>query len=194
MTTPLLLELKTFPLLWEKICNSSSTPDVDSMISLLKEAGFLINARLSGSTCIKTIHQYKHELEAFLAQGKKEEAPPPPPEPEPEPEPEETEAIRKEAEEFDYFSTFPFDPDSQCEFTLESEAIERLKYCIGTSFRTDAGIIMLENDLSMFDEVTPDQLSKWVLEMRDTWKNRLHSKIVAEFEESLDLWVASKQK
>lgn len=201
MTSSILKELQTFPLLWEKITCSSSYPDVESMISLLKEAGFQLETRPSGSTCIKTIHQYKFELEAFLEKRKptkssletSTESSTESKEPEsilPEEPPPTTNSI----ETFNDFFSFPFDPESQCEFTLEAEAIERIKYCIGTSFRTDAGIIMLENDLALYEDIQKDQLVKWIQDTKEAWKNRLHSKIYPEFEEAFDLWVAAKQK
>jgi hypothetical protein len=201
-TSSLLKELETFPKLWKKITNSSSYPDVESMISLLKEAGFQLETRPSGSTCIKTIHQYKFELEAFLEKNgtppidssTEEEAL----EENKEEQSTSTETSTEESlikqETFNDFHTFPFDPDSQCEFTLEAEAIERIKFCIGTSFRTDAGLIMLENDLALYEEIDPTQLLKWIQDMKEAWKNRLHSKIYPEFEEAFDLWVAAKQK
>lgn len=186
-------ELQSYPLLWQKITNGTSMPDVELMIQLLKSAGFTVQNRPSGSVCIKSIFQYKEEIEAYLkanTEPEKEESIMQENIPEPEPIISEEKPSLPEEKPNIPEEIFPFDPYTQCESTLESEAVERLKACIATSFRTDAGIIMLENDLSMFEDA--DDYTQWVETMRSSWKDRLHSKISGEFNEALDLWVASK--
>lgn len=66
--------------------------------------------------------------------------------------------------------------------------------CVLTSFRTDAGLIMLENELSLFEDEAADEVASWVVNMRDTWSSRLHSKVLEDFYEALDLWVLSQRK
>ena len=76
--------------------------------------------------------------------------------------------------------------DDQCENTIESESMERLKNVIFNSFKTERGIIMLENDLLLYKDI--DDKHAWVNETCKEWKEKLNSKDSEEFCEALYLW------
>jgi hypothetical protein len=77
----------------------------------------------------------------------------------------------------------------QCENGLRAEAEERLKTCLESSFRTDNGRIMLENDLMLFDV---DAKEEWLKEVLSEWLPRLKSTFHDEFILAINLWVLSQ--
>lgn len=95
-------------------------------------------------------------------------------------------------------------PDAdQCGVSLQSEAMERLKTVVQTSYKTDAGLIILENDLAFFYDLDSnsqnsakytEQIVAWVAEMKRNWKDRIHSTVWGEFEEALELWTLTAPK
>jgi hypothetical protein len=161
------------------------------MISLLTDMGVQLQARPSGASCLRVLRDNLEYIEDRLAHPE-DVAPPPTPPPDediqvpvestpaPEPLPE-----RHVRDDF-------FDDSVQCDNSLLAEAHERMVSCVITSFRTDAGLILLENELSMFQEETPESIALWVQTMRNAWSSRLHSKVLDDFCEALDLWVLSQ--
>jgi hypothetical protein len=81
----------------------------------------------------------------------------------------------------------------QCETTLEAEALERLSSCVNACFKTDRGIILLENDLLLYRDVEESYRDTWFSETCEMWKDRLHSSLGEEFCTSLGLWMVSRQ-
>ncbi len=94
---------------------------------------------------------------------------------------------------------YPEDPPKplplidQCEFSLEAEALERLKACVQACFKTDRGIILLENELLLYEDVEESYRDTWFTETCEAWKDRLHSSLSEEFCSALGLWMVSKQ-
>ena len=80
----------------------------------------------------------------------------------------------------------------QCEYSLEAEALERLTACIHACYKTDRGIILLENDLLLYQDVDESYKDTWYIETCNEWKDRLHSSLVEEFCTALGLWMVSK--
>jgi len=177
------------PLLWTRI-TIDARPDVSLMISLLTDMGVQMNSRPSGSACLKVLLDNVDLIEDRLRAAhvpptpEPLELPPPAVEPSPPPPP-----PRHDEEAF----VEDIDASMQCANTLLAEAHERLVTCVLTSFRTDSGLIMLENELSLFQEETPDTVAAWVTRTRDAWSSRLHSKVLDDFHEALDLWVVSQR-
>lgn len=166
------------PFIWSRI-SVNDRPDTSLMVALLSDMGVQLTVRPSGSACLRVLHDNLDTIEQRLASQRPPD-PPTPPAPTPRsllpPQP----------------ASHDFDESTQCENSLLAEAHERLLSCVITSFRTDAGLIMLENELSLFQEETPDSVSAWVSRMRTAWSSRLHSKVLDEFFEALDLWVVSQ--
>lgn len=81
----------------------------------------------------------------------------------------------------------------QCEFSLEAEALERLKACVQACFKTDRGIILLENELLLYEDVEESYRDTWFSETCEAWKDRLHSSLSEEFCSALGLWMVLKQ-
>ena len=79
-----------------------------------------------------------------------------------------------------------------CEDSLQAESLERLISIINTSFKTDAGRVMLETDLASFYEGEP--ILEWIARMKEEWSSRIHSTVFDLFCESLELWVLSAPK
>lgn len=84
-----------------------------------------------------------------------------------------------------------------CSNSLMSEATERLLAVIATSFKTDTGQVMLENDMSMLHEILMDErdpsnqysnMQKWVVDTLKEWESRMHSSVFDEFKHALELW------
>jgi hypothetical protein len=179
---------------WARI-STNDKPDVNLMIQLLNEMGFQLLARPSGATCLQTLAQHADAIEQALS-AESSNAPPDPNVPPPSNDNPVQEAFSEEtqgAPQQRDAAVIPFDDTSQCENSLLAEAKERLLSCVMSSFRTDAGVIMLENDLIMFEDVAPEDVAGWVLRTRAEWDGRLHSKVVDDFHESLDLWVLSQR-
>jgi len=82
------------------------------------------------------------------------------------------------------------DLETQCENGILAEAEERLKSCIQSSFNTDNGRIMLENDLLLFDFASKDE---WLRETMNEWLPRLKSTFHDEFILAINLWVLSQK-
>lgn len=178
------------PLTWDRI-STDSRPDVSLMILLLTDMGVQLQARPSGSACLKVLVDNLEFIEARLRDAQAAEPPPPAPQPPSAPEPPHSPPSRSADA---LISPNDFDASMQCENTLLAEAHERMVACVLTSFRTDAGLIMLENELSLFEDEAADEVASWVVNMRDTWSSRLHSKVLEDFYEALDLWVLSQRK
>lgn len=174
------------------------------MISLLTDMGVQLQARPSGSACLRVLYDNLEYIEDRLAHppvpAPKRDIPPfepdtddvlapdvAPPADDVAPEPQETPRALSPP-----VIDHHFDDNVQCDNSLLAEAHERMVSCVITSFRTDAGLIMLENELSMFEESTQDNVSSWVHTMRNAWSSRLHSKVLDDFCEALDLWVLSQ--
>jgi hypothetical protein len=81
----------------------------------------------------------------------------------------------------------------QCETTLEAEALERLTSCVNACFKTDRGIILLENELLLYQDVEESYRDTWFSETCEVWKDRLHSSLGEEFCTALGLWMVSMQ-
>jgi hypothetical protein len=81
----------------------------------------------------------------------------------------------------------------QCEYSLEAEALERLTACVQACFKTDRGIILLENELLLYSDVQESYKDTWFTETCEAWKDRLHSSLGEEFCTALGLWMVSKQ-
>jgi len=82
--------------------------------------------------------------------------------------------------------------DNQCDSTLEAEATERMLTCINACFKTDRGVILLENDMLLFQDVLPEEQDQWLRETCERWKNLLHSALQDEFCSALRLWFLIK--
>lgn len=191
--------LRAHALLWARIAPDNH-PDVTHMIQLLSEMGFqLQHARPSGSLCVQALVQHAEEIERILAS---KPAPSPSVSPPPSVPPPAVATSRTLASDNVQFHSMPsldkepepFDDSTQCENSLLAEAKERLLSCVLSSFRTDAGVIMLENDLILFQEERQEEVSEWVSRMRNEWSSRLHSSVLDDFFEALDLWVLSQLK
>jgi hypothetical protein len=78
--------------------------------------------------------------------------------------------------------------ENQCDSTIEAEAIERMLTCVHACYKTDRGIIMLENEFLLFRDVPEDERETWYTETCEAWKNRLHSALQEEFCSALRLW------
>jgi hypothetical protein len=184
------------PLLWARI-STESRPDVSLMISLLTEMGVQLQSRPSGFACLKVLVDNLEVIEQRLRDGPPQSTPPTsdsppqstppttdePPQSDPPPLPPQSRVVED-----------ALDESIHCANTLLAEAHERMVACVLTSFRTDAGLIMLENELSLFNEEEPDTVPAWVVRMRDTWSSRLHSSVLDDFFEALDLWVLSQSQ
>jgi len=192
MSTPLEI-VRAHALLWARI-TIDAKPDVSLMITTLGDMGVQMLARPSGTVCLQTLAEHADEIERtlharLLSSELSSSAPAPLTEQDTEEKGREATTTTREVD------PVPFDERVQCENTLLAEAKERLISCVMSSFRTDAGIIMLENDLIMFEDVEPEaEVGEWVVRMRSEWTNRLHSSVVEDFEEALDLWVLSQQR
>jgi len=173
------------PLLWTRI-STDSRPDVSLMISLLVEMGVQLQSRPSGFACLKVLVDNLEFIEQRLRDGPPASDAAPPPQNDEPPSPEAPPQVRTVDE--------PIDESLHCANTLIAEAHERMVSCVLTSFRTDTGLIMLENELSLFNEEEPDTVPAWVVRMRETWSSRLHSKVLDDFFEALDLWVLSQSQ
>ena len=207
------------PHLWARICPHNTTrPDVPSMIALLTDMGVQLHARPSGVICLRVLHDNLDFIEDHLARG----VLPLPPDPgshdeddsaQQEPNSAHERAAPPPVSSFEHDTssdesadsssrdipadTQPsvvdtFDDNVQCENSLLAEAHERMVSCVITSYRTDAGLLLLENELIMFQDQTSEGVTNWVQTMRNAWSCRLHSKVLDDFCEALDLWVLSQ--
>lgn len=173
-------DLRACENLWMRI-STDDKPTVAQMHKLLEDLGFKLVTRVSGAVCIQTLHSQRQEIENALSRSKQEETK----------QQEEEEEVEVAVEQ-PVFVDGLFEPASQCECSLLSEAQERFQSCLQTSFRTNNGEIMLENDLAMFEDVAEENVLEWVKEMRERWSSRLHSNVFHDFEEALDLWVLAQ--
>lgn len=78
--------------------------------------------------------------------------------------------------------------ENQCDSTLAAECTERMLTCIHACFKTDRGVIMLENDMLLFQDVEKDAQEEWYSETCERWKGLLHSALQEEFCSALRLW------
>lgn len=82
--------------------------------------------------------------------------------------------------------------ENQCDSSLEAEATERMLTCIQACFKTDRGVIMLENDMLLFQDVLEEEHDQWYTETCEKWKGLLHSALQEEFCSALRLWFLLK--
>lgn len=176
--------LKTFSKLYLELnITDTSFPSVDTMIAVLKKCNFTFQSRISGSECLNTIFKYRNEIEEYLNKNDKE-------------------ILKKEIQNENNVNTIvndinikkelPIDFTTQCDSNILEEAESRLKLCVETSFKSDNGLIMLENDLLLFQDDPPSDISIWVEEMISSWSSKLHSSVQLDFREALELWVIYK--
>ena len=76
-----------------------------------------------------------------------------------------------------------------CKNEVETEAIEWLKSIVSVCFNTDAGLVMLENDLALYDH---ENVAGWLVTMRNEWESRIHSGWLDQFMGALELWTAQE--
>ena len=181
----MIADMNSLPL-WKCLDVTSGRPSLDSMVALLERNAF--KAPRSGSACVQLI--WENRTTITCDPPPPDHPPPdhPPPDPsipppiplpisEPPPGPSEPE--------------IPIIPEipliDQCENGIRSEAEERLKTCLESSFKTDNGRIMLENDLLLFDNS-----EEWIQEMIREWHPRLKSTVREEFSEAIHLWMLSQ--
>jgi hypothetical protein len=150
-------DLKLLPF-WKELEIVNDRPTLDSMHKLLEKHG--ISAPRSGSACIQLLWDHRLTLGSSPLPAPTATPAPPPP------------------------VFYPL--IDQCETGLRAEAEERMKTCIESSYRTDNGLIMLENDLVLF--VNSDD---WLRETINEWLPRLKSTMQDEFKEAIQLWVLS---
>jgi hypothetical protein len=81
----------------------------------------------------------------------------------------------------------------QCDSSLEAEAIERMLTCVHACFKTDRGVISLENDFLLFQDVAPEDKESWLEETCTRWKGLLHSSLQEEFCTALRLWFLAQE-
>lgn len=143
-------------------------PSLEFMRDLLQKNG--LEAPRSGARCVQLIYEHRERIRMST-----------PPSPIPAPH---IPAPTPPTPSMNY----PL--EDQCEDSIKSESEERLKSCLASSFRTDNGTIMLENDLLLFisDKLDPVE---WVQTMLDEWLPRLDSKKHEEFKVGLHLWILS---
>lgn len=154
-------------------------PSLDAMITLLEKNN--LTAPRSGFACIQMLWANRESISAVPLP--KEAILPEPIIPE--------EEILAEAALSDEILAEPpreIPLIDQCENNILSEAEERLKSCIDSSYRTDNGRIMLENDLLLFENS-----ESWLAEMIKEWHPRLKSTMRDEFSEAIHLWMASHE-
>lgn len=164
---------------WKCLDVTSGRPSLDSMVSLLERNAF--KAPRSGSACLQLLWANKTTITCDPLPSIDPILPDLPeilPEKILEPFPSE-------------LSSEPIPLDlpliDQCENGIRSEAEERLKTCLESSFKTDNGRIMLENDLLLFDNS-----EEWIQEMIREWHPRLKSTVREEFSEAIHLWMLSQ--
>jgi hypothetical protein len=78
--------------------------------------------------------------------------------------------------------------ENQCDSTLQAECTERMLTCINACFKTDRGVILLENDMLLFQDVEREAQEEWYTETCERWKGLLHSALQEEFCSALRLW------
>jgi hypothetical protein len=83
--------------------------------------------------------------------------------------------------------------DNQCDSSLEAEAIERMLTCVHACFKTDRGVISLENDFLLFQDVLQEDRESWLNETCERWKGLLHSSLQEEFCIALRLWFLAQE-
>lgn len=169
----MILHMSLLPF-WTCLDIQAGRPTVDSMVALLELNS--LKAPRSGSACLQLLWANKTIISC-------EPLPPPLSEP-----------LLSEP-----LSSLPLEPHSeppseqlplidQCEDGIRSEAEERLKTCLESSFKTDNGRIMLENDLLLFENS-----EGWIQEMIQEWHPRLNSAVHNEFTEAIHLWILSHE-
>ena len=87
----------------------------------------------------------------------------------------------------------PFRSDDLCENSLLAEAEERLAFALTTSFKTDVGSILLENDLLLWIDTDAENDEKWLETMAENWSQKLHTNVVEDFCNALALWVSVRR-
>ena len=173
-----------YPRSYELACEGGARPTLTGMVKLLSRIPELeaeLKQRLpSGARCLTAWQSYAEQLEMSFAATQEAdkvvveaalEPPPPPPAP-----------------TIPTLPTLPPLPD-QCAPTLRAEAEERLRAVVEANFKTSRGLIVLENDLMLYEQEDP---VGWIRRMREDWSSKIHSQWLDEFENALELWIASK--
>lgn len=174
-----------FPRSFALACEGGSRPTLSGMVSLLSRIPELdaeLKQRLpSGARCLAAWQAYGEQLETSFDAVEAEE------------EVEAVEAVEAAAEASVPAPSPPALPPlpDQCAPTLRAEAEERLRAVVEANFKTSRGLIVLENDLMLYENEDP---VSWIRRMRDDWSSKLHSLWLDEFENALELWIASKAK
>lgn len=83
--------------------------------------------------------------------------------------------------------------ENQCDNTLLEESKELMLGYISQCFRTDRGVILLENHMLFFQDArTEEERDAWFKETMEEWKQNLHSNMVEGFQTALKLWMLSQ--
>jgi hypothetical protein len=89
--------------------------------------------------------------------------------------------------------TLPPLAENQCDNTLLDESKELMLDYIFKCFRTDRGIILLENHMMFFQDAhSEEEREAWFKETMEEWKQNLHSSMVEGFQTALRLWMLSQ--
>ena len=83
--------------------------------------------------------------------------------------------------------------ENQCDNTLLEESKELMLGYISQCFRTDRGVILLENHMMFFQDAhTDEEKEAWFYETMEEWKKNLNSNIIEGFQTALTLWMLSQ--
>jgi hypothetical protein len=89
--------------------------------------------------------------------------------------------------------TLPPLEENQCDNTLLEESKELMLGFITKCFRTDRGVILLENHMMFFQDAhTEEEREAWFKETMEEWKQNLHSEMVEGFQTALRLWMITQ--
>lgn len=180
----------SFPNSFAFACDGGARPSLAGMVRLLSRIPDLdaeLKLRLpSGARCLEAWRAYGEQLETTFevqVEGEEEEAV--------------EKAFAPEAEAEPAVDSAPAPPPAlilpplpdQCAPTLRAEAEERLRAVVEANFKTARGLIVLENDLLLFDGSDP---AAWMRNMKEDWSSKIHSMWMGEFTNALELWIASR--
>lgn len=83
--------------------------------------------------------------------------------------------------------------ENQCDNTLLEESKELMLGYISQCFRTDRGLILLENHMMFFQDAhTDEEKDAWFHETMEEWKKNLNSSMIDGFQTALTLWMLSQ--
>jgi hypothetical protein len=84
--------------------------------------------------------------------------------------------------------------ENQCDNSLLEESKELMVGYIAQCFRTDRGVILLENHMMFFQDAhTEEEKEAWFSETMEEWKKNLNSNMIDGFQTALKLWMLTQK-